>query len=82
MSFYTTLLALSIVVIVCHAANVPAEVSPKDFFEELTKEQQQCILSAYRNASCDVMDAIDSCGQTDEGKFMIGEFRLGKVRLG
>jgi hypothetical protein len=68
---------------VCNAANVPAEVSPNDFFEELTKEQQQCILlSAYRNASCDVMDAIDSCGQTDEGKFMIGKFRLGKVRLG
>jgi hypothetical protein len=72
MRFYTALLPLSIVVIACNTANVPVEVSPKDFFEELTKEQHECLISVYHASSCTVMDAIDACGQSDGGKLMLG----------
>ncbi len=68
MKFYAAFLALSFVVIICSAANVPVEVSSKDFFEELTKEQHECLISVYHVSSCPVMDAIDACGQSDEGK--------------
>jgi hypothetical protein len=72
MSFYTSLLAMSLIVIVCNAANVPVEVSSKDFFEELTKEQHECLISVYHVSSCDVMDAVDACGQSDGGKLTLG----------
>jgi hypothetical protein len=72
MRFYTAFLALSLIVIVCNAANVPVEVSSKDFFEELTKEQHECLISVYHVSSCTVMDAIDACGQSDGGKLMLG----------
>jgi hypothetical protein len=72
MRFYTTFLALSLLVIICRAANVPVEVSSKDIFEELTKEEHECLLSVYHVSSCDVMDAIDACGQSDGGKLTLG----------
>jgi hypothetical protein len=72
MRFYAAFLALSLVVTICHAANVPVEVSSKDFFEQLTEEQHECLISVYHASSCDVMDAIDACGQSDGGKLTLG----------
>ncbi len=44
MKFCTTILALAQVAIACNAANVPIEISPKGFIEELTLEQQHCLV--------------------------------------
>ena len=67
MTFCTTFLALALVAIVCNAANVPLEISPKGFSDELTKEQQHCLTSVYHTSSCLVMDAMDACGEQDGG---------------
>ncbi len=79
MSFYTTVLALSLVAIVCNAANVPLEISPKGFSDELTIEQQHCLNSVYHTSSCIVMDAMDACGEQDGGNFRFGQFSVGQV---
>ncbi len=86
MKFCTTILALALVAIACNAANIPVEISPKGFLEELTKEQQQCLTSVYHTSSCAVMDAMEACGEQDGGNARSGQFsvcqvRLGKVRL-
>jgi hypothetical protein len=72
-SFYSSFLALSLVVIICNAANVPVEVSSKNFFEELTEEQKHCIFSVYDDSSCAVMAAMDVCEKFNGGKVSLGK---------
>jgi hypothetical protein len=67
----TFALALALAAIVCSATNVPDEISPKHFIEELTKKQKHCIFSVYDDTSCAVMAAMDVCDKFDGGKIRL-----------
>ncbi len=70
MKFCTATFALALAAIVCSATNVPDEISPKHFIEELTKEQKHCIFSVYDDSSCAVMAAMDVCDKIDGGRLV------------